>query len=65
MENPFSLKGKTTGQTLNNFIIIKLITIIFVYVSWLKKKPLLFSLLLHTLIISLNYNVVYASSHMG
>ena len=38
-------------QTPNNFIIIKSITIIFMYVSWLKKKSLLFSLLSHTLII--------------
>ena len=40
MENPFSLSlmGKTMGQTPNNFTIIKLITIIFVYVSRLKKK---------------------------
>ena len=40
MENPFSLslKRKTTGQTPNNFTIIKSITIIFVYISQLKKK---------------------------
>ena len=38
MENPFSLKGKITRQTLNNFTIIKSITIVFVYVSRLKKK---------------------------
>ena len=53
MENPFSLKGKTTGQTLNNFTIIKSITIIIVYVIRLKKNLSYFSLLSHTLIISL------------
>ena len=42
-KNPFSLKGKTTKQILNNFTIIKSITIILVYASQLKKKkPLLF-----------------------
>ena len=49
MKNPFFLKGKTTGQIPNNFTIIKSITIIFVYISWLKKKSLLLSLLWHTL----------------
>ena len=44
MENPFSLKGKTP----NNFTIIKSITIILVYVSWLKKNLSYFSLLSHT-----------------
>ena len=54
MENPFSLKGKITGQTLNNFTIIKSITIILVYALWLKKKNLFyFSLLPHTQIIFL------------
>ena len=53
LKNPFSLKGKTTGQIPNNFTIIKSITIIFLYVSYLKKKSLLFSLLSHTLIIFL------------
>ena len=53
VENPFSLKGKMKGQTPNNFVIIKSITIILVYVSRLKKKSLLFSLLSHTLIIFL------------
>ena len=49
MENPFSLKGKTTGQTPNNFTIIKSITIILVYASLLKKKNLsYFSLFSHT-----------------
>ena len=38
------------GQAPNNFTIIKSITIIFVYVSQLKKNFLLFSLLSHTLI---------------
>ena len=38
MENPFSLKGKTTGQTPNNFTIIKSITTILVYAPRLKKK---------------------------
>jgi len=38
VENPFSLKGKTMGQTPNNFNIIKSITIVLVYVSQLKKK---------------------------
>ena len=36
------------GQTLNNFTIIKSITIILVYVSGLKKNLCCFSLLLHT-----------------
>ena len=53
MENFFFFKRKTTGQIPNNFTIIKSITIILVYVSWLKKKSLLFSLLSHTLIIFL------------
>ena len=55
MENPFSLKGKTTGQISNNFTIIKSITIILVYASRLKKKKILsyFSLLQHTQIIFL------------
>ena len=49
VETPFFLKGKkTTGQTPNNFSIIKSITIILMYVSWLKKNPSYFSLLLHT-----------------
>ena len=38
VENPFSLKGKITRQTLNNFTIIKSITIVLVHVSRLKKK---------------------------
>ena len=42
MENPFSLKGKTTGETPNNFTIIKSITIILVYVSRRKKNLLVF-----------------------
>ena len=42
MENHFSLKGKTTKQTSNNFTIIKSITIILIYVSRLKKKSLIF-----------------------
>ena len=49
----FSLKRKTTGQTPNNFTIIKLITIILVYVSRLKKNLSSFPLLSHILIISL------------
>ena len=55
MENPFSLKGKTTGQTPNNITIIKSIRISLVYVSWLKKNLSLsfFFLLSHILIISL------------
>ena len=53
MENPFSLMGKTRGQTPNNFTIIKSITIIFVYVSQLKKNLSYFSLLSHSLIISI------------
>ena len=48
MENPFSLKGKITGQTLNNFTIIKSITIIVVYVSRLKKILSYSSLLSNT-----------------
>ena len=49
MENSFFLKEKIMGQTLNNFTIIKLITIIYVYVSWLKKKiSLVFYTLTHT-----------------
>ena len=55
MENPFSLKGKTTGQTPNNITIIKSIGISLVYVSRLKKNLFLsfFFLLSHILIISL------------
>ena len=49
----FLLEGKTTGQTPNNFTIIKSITIILVYVSWLNKNFSCFSLLSHTQIISL------------
>ena len=49
MENSFSLKGKTMGQVMNNFIIIKLITIILAYVSRLKKNLSYVSLLSHTL----------------
>ena len=45
MENLFSLKGKITGQTLNNFTIIKSITIIIMYVSRLKENFSCFSLL--------------------
>ena len=37
-ENPFLFEGKTTGQSLNNFTIIKSIIIILVYALWLKKK---------------------------
>ena len=48
MENPFSLKGKIIGQTLNNFTIIKSITIIVVYVSRLKKILSYSSLLSNT-----------------
>ena len=48
VENPFSLKGKITGQIPNNFTIIKSITIILVYVSWLKKNLSYFSFLTHT-----------------
>ena len=48
VENPFSLKGKTTRQTPNNLTIIKSITIILVYVSRLKKNLSCFSLLSHT-----------------
>ena len=40
VENLFSLKGKTTRETPNNFTIIKSITIILVYASLLKKKNL-------------------------
>ena len=53
MENLFSFKGKTTGQTPNNFTIIKSITIILMYVSLLMKNLSCFSLLSHTQIISL------------
>ena len=49
MENPFSLKEKTMGQTPNNFTVIKSITIILVYVSRLKKNLSYVSLLSHTL----------------
>ena len=53
MENPFSWKEKTTGQIPNNFTIIKLITIILVYVSRLKKNlSYFFFALTHTLVIS-------------
>ena len=48
MENPFSLKGKITGQTLNNFTIIKSIKIIVVYVSRLKRILSYSSLLSNT-----------------
>ena len=48
LENPFSLKGKTTGQILNNFTIVKSITIIIVYVSRLKKNLSYFSFHTHT-----------------
>ena len=57
MENPFSLslKRKTTGQTPNNFTIIKSITIIFVYISQLKKKNIsLIFLCSHTCKLSLS-----------
>ena len=53
VENHFFLKGKTLRQTSNQFTIIKSITIIFVYVSRLKKNFTCFSLLSHTLIISI------------
>ena len=54
VKNIFSLKGKTMGETHNQFTIIKSITIILVYVSRLKKNlSYFFFLLLHTLIISL------------
>ena len=52
VENPFSWREKNTGQTLNNFTIIKSITIILVYVSQLKKNlSFFFFALTHTLII--------------
>ena len=54
MENPFSLKGKTTGQTSNNFTIIKSITIILVYVPRLKKNLFYFFTLSHTHQLSLS-----------
>ena len=48
-EKPFLFEGKKiTGQTPNNFIIIKSIIIILMYVSWLKKNLSYFSLLSHT-----------------
>ena len=47
-ENPFSLKEKIMGQTLNRFTIIKSITIILMYVPRLKKNLSYFSLLTHT-----------------
>ena len=56
VENLFSLKGKTTRETPNNFTIIKSITIILAYVSRLQKKYLLFSLFSHTLIIFIKSN---------
>ena len=53
MENPFSLKRKAMEKTPNNFIIIKSIKIILVYVSRLKKNLFFFFFsLTHTLIIS-------------
>ena len=53
MENSFSLMGKTTRRTSNNFTIIKSITIIFMYVSRIKKiLSFFFFTLTHTLIIS-------------
>ena len=48
MKTPFSWREKTIGQIPNNFIIIKSITIILVYVSWLKKKISLIFLYSHT-----------------
>ena len=59
MKNHFSLKGKKekgkiTRQTLNNFTIIKSITIILMYVSQLKKNIYIYIFLLsHTQIIFL------------
>ena len=54
VENPFFLKGKTTGQISNNFTIIKSITIIFCECLTTKEKSFLFFFALsHTLIISL------------
>ena len=47
VENPLSLKGKTMGQTPNNFTMIKSIIIILVYVSQLKKISFIF-LCFHT-----------------
>ena len=53
MENSFSLMGKTTRRTSNNFTIIKSITIIFMYVSRIKKNlSYFFFTLTHILIIS-------------
>ena len=54
MENSFSLKRKTIGQTPNNSTIIKSVTIIIVYVSQLKKNLFCFSLLSHTHYLSLS-----------
>ena len=54
VENPFSLKGKITGQTPNNFTIIKSITIILMYVSRLKKKNSFVFLYSHTHKLSLS-----------
>ena len=74
LENPFSLKGKTTGQILNNFTIVKSITIIIVYVSQLKKNLSYFSFHTHTLIISFKsgntllssfYFLLYAQLSLG
>ena len=59
MENSFFSKRKIMGQTPNNFTIIKSITIILVYASWLKKKNknlFYFSLLSQTHIFFLKGN---------
>ena len=43
--NPFSLKGKITGQTPNNFTISKIDITTLRDTTWVKKKPLFFFLL--------------------
>ena len=54
MKNPFSWREKTTGQTSNNFTIIKSITIILVFVPRLKKNLFYFFTLSHTHQLSLS-----------
>ena len=67
MENLLFSKEKTTWQILNNFIIIKSIKIIIVYVSGLKKNLSYFSLFSHTYFLCLTVkkknHLVFLCSH--
>ena len=51
------------GKTPNNFTIIKSITIILVYVSWLKKNLFCFSLLSLSLSLSLTHTHTHTHTH--